>query len=84
MRVAATLAGGAALEGVHPLPARAQQKLSKAAVKYQTTPNGSKDCDDCLQFIPGKTANSEGACKVVEGSISAHGYCIAWVAKPGS
>ena len=29
-------------------------KLSRADVKYQDKPNAGKDCDDCIQFIPGK------------------------------
>ncbi|HTP48075.1 MAG TPA: high-potential iron-sulfur protein [Casimicrobiaceae bacterium] len=77
------LIGGAAL-GAQIQPAAAQTKLGKAAVKYQSTPSNGKDCDDCMQFVPGKTADAMGTCKVVEGSISPHGYCIAFVAKaPG-
>ena len=81
VKSAVMLVGGAALEGVRPSPATAQTKLSKAAVKYQTKPNGEKECDDCIQFVPGASADAMGTCKVVEGEISPHGYCIAFVAK---
>ena len=55
--------------------ALAQQKASKAAMKYQDKPNGSMKCSNCLQFEP------PASCKVVEGTISPEGYCIAWVKK---
>lgn len=60
----------------------AEGKLAKADVKYQDKPNAGKDCDDCLQFIPGKTAKANGTCKVVEGEVSPHGYCAAFTRKP--
>jgi hypothetical protein len=82
VKSAALVAGGAVLVGTNIRPAAAQQKLAQAAVKYQNTPNGSMECSNCMQFIPGKTADATGSCKVVEGSINPHGYCIAWVAKP--
>ena len=72
----AVLLTGAACGGVlvH-REARAQQKASKAAMKYQDHPNGEQKCSDCLQFVP------PNSCKVVEGDISPNGYCIAWVKK---
>ena len=57
-------------------------KLAKADVKYQDKPNAGKDCDDCLQFIPGATPTANGTCKVVEGVISPNGYCAAFTPKP--
>lgn len=62
--------------------ASAGAKLAKAAVKYQDKPSAGKDCDDCLQFIPGATPKAKGQCKVVEGVISPHGYCAAFTPKP--
>lgn len=61
-------------------PARAGQG-SKSQYKYQDKPNGSKKCSNCTFFFPGKTATAEGTCKIVQGSISPSGYCIAWSAK---
>ena len=57
-------------------------KLSKADVKYQDKPNAGKDCDDCIQFVPDVTRKAAGTCKVVEGAISTHGYCLAFTPKP--
>ena len=62
--------------------AHAQAKLAKDAVKYQAKPKDGKDCDDCLQFVPGKNAKAMGTCKIVEGPISPNGWCIAFAQKP--
>jgi hypothetical protein len=55
--------------------AAAQGKASKEAMKYQDHPDGDKKCSECMQFVP------PGSCKVVEGTISPNGYCIAFVKK---
>jgi High potential iron-sulfur protein len=75
-----------ALASVAPLVAAAVDeaqaaKASKATMQYRDTPNGKQDCSNCLQFIPGKTAKANGQCKVVAGSISPHGWCIAYAPK---
>jgi hypothetical protein len=57
-------------------------KLAKADVKYQDKPDAGNDCDDCLHFIPGANPKANGRCKVVDGAISPHGYCIAFNRKP--
>ncbi|HET8584564.1 MAG TPA: hypothetical protein VFM89_02395 [Casimicrobiaceae bacterium] len=44
-------------------------------MKYQDHPDGDKKCSECMQFVP------PGSCKVVEGTISPNGYCIAFVKK---
>ena len=57
-------------------------KLSKQAVQYTdagTSPG--KDCDDCTQFVPGASATDAGTCRIVEGTISPHGHCIAFTPK---
>ena len=62
----------------------AETKLAKSAVQYvDAGKDEGKDCDDCSQFIPGKTPNGTGTCKIVEGEISPHGHCIAFTPKPG-
>ena len=55
----------------------------RAAMKYQTTPNGDKSCSGCQQFVPGKTPADLGGCKIFAGDteVSPKGYCNAWVAK---
>ena len=81
--------GAALLAGVAIVPllgigrkAFADGKLTKESVKYQDKTKEGKDCDDCIQFIPGKAAKDTGTCKVVEGAISPHGYCLAFTPKP--
>ena len=52
----------------------ASTKLAKAAVQYTDAGNvAGKDCDDCSQFVPGKTAKATGTCKLVDGDIDPHG-----------
>ena len=61
--------------------ARAQAKASKEAMKYQDQPKDGQRCDSCMQFLPGPKAGANGTCKVVEGSISPNGWCIAYAKK---
>lgn len=56
-------------------------KVSKAAMHYQTAPNGGMQCSGCRFFTPGSDARSDGSCQIVEGAISPSGYCIAYAAK---
>lgn len=59
-------------------------KLAKSAVQYEdVAKNAAQDCDDCIHFIPGKTATTSGNCNIVEGEINPHGHCIAFTMKPG-
>ena len=60
------------------LSREAKAKSPKSAFKYVDHPVGGKQCSGCKLFIPGKTPSSNGGCKVVDGSISPKGYCIAW------
>jgi len=73
---AAWLTGATLAGAVVPIElVSAQQKVSKEAMKYQDKPNGDMRCDNCMQFI------APSSCKVVEGTISPNGYCLAWVKK---
>jgi hypothetical protein len=66
----------------------AEAKASKAAVHYQDQPKGMRMCQMCKFFISSGGGRSgmmgcpmgvgmmgAGACQVVEGRISAMGYC---------
>jgi hypothetical protein len=75
LKSALVLAGAACAGALTAESARAQQKVSKDAMKYQDKPNGDMKCSNCLQFEP------PASCKVVDGKISPDGYCIAWVKK---
>ena len=47
----------------------AQEKVSQADAKYQTTPKGDQRCDGCDNF------QAPNACKFVQGDISPNGWC---------
>jgi hypothetical protein len=71
-----------AFAAISQVAARADSsKASQESMHYQTTPNGSMQCSGCKFFNPGKDASSDGTCQVVDGTISPHGYCIAYSAK---
>jgi hypothetical protein len=55
--------------------AEAQQKVPKQMVQYQDSPKGGHQCSTCSNFV------APGSCKVVEGKISAHGWCSIWTPK---
>jgi hypothetical protein len=76
LRRVAGLTGVSLAGAVIPIElASAQQKVAKEAMKYQDKPNGDMRCDNCMQFV------APSSCKVVDGTISPNGYCIAWVKK---
>jgi len=66
--------------------AKADGKASKISVGYQDKPLGARndygklghvqECSNCASFIPGSSSKKNGACKVVKGSISPHGWCV--------
>lgn len=73
---------GAAVPTMSSLISQVQAaKASKGLMKYRNEPNGEEQCSNCMQFIPGKTPEANGECKVVEGSISPHGWCTAYAKK---
>jgi hypothetical protein len=84
LRAGMSAAGGLALALVMVRPVRAADaKLAKATVQYIDEGQArGQDCDDCVQFIPGKTAKAVGSCKIVEGDINPHGHCLAFSPKP--
>ena len=75
-RVTMIAAGGALLgtalaAGV----AGAASKLPQRTVNYQDKPRGRAQCDNCSQW------QSPAACKLVDGSISASGWCSVYAPK---
>jgi secreted PhoX family phosphatase len=77
LRGAGVAAGAGALlaAGLAAGPAAAQAKFSQSQAKYQPTPKGAQRCDSCAQFQPA------AACKVVQGQISASGWCLLYAHK---
>ncbi|HEY2977911.1 MAG TPA: high-potential iron-sulfur protein [Burkholderiaceae bacterium] len=59
----------------HPRDAAAA-KVQKEDVAYQDKPKAGKSCASCRQFSP--TAAGKGTCAVVEGEVSASGWCTAY------
>jgi hypothetical protein len=69
------IALGAAAAATAASQADAQQKISQADAKYQTTPKGNQRCDNCVNFQP------PNACKFVAGDISPSGWCQLYAPK---
>jgi hypothetical protein len=55
--------------------ARADALQSQVSVSYQPSPNDGQQCNGCKNFIPG---GATGTCKIVAGTISPNGYCVAF------
>ncbi len=79
MTAAAGLGGEAFAEG-HAGPQRlAQQaeKLAQNVVQYQKTPKDGAKCSSCVNF------EAPSSCKIVAGTISPEGWCVAYAPKSG-
>ena len=74
----AALSLGAATAAAMVTRAAAQQKLSQADAKYQTTPRGDQRCNGCANFQP------PNACRFVDGDISPNSWCQLFGPKPKS
>jgi len=74
--LAATALPGWTAPSIAPLPVdagllqeiRGRQKVSKASARYRDSPNGAQRCGGCVHF-------RGGTCEIVEGPISANGWC---------
>jgi hypothetical protein len=53
----------------------AQEKIDPKMVQYQTSPKDGNKCSLCVNFEP------PNACKIVSGTISPDGWCIAFAPK---
>lgn len=51
-------------------------KMSKTQAKYQDKPKGDQSCAMCMNFIA-----ATSTCKLVEGQVSADGWCMLWAKK---
>lgn len=76
--------GGVALAMIPVAAFAAKNDAMRTSMKYKGTPEGDKQCSNCLQFVPGKTANDLGGCKLFPGDteVAPKGYCVAWAKKP--
>jgi hypothetical protein len=55
----------------------AAAKMAQAAAAYQGSPKGGHQCDNCSLFQP------PAFCQLVEGNVSASGWCKFWAKKGG-
>ncbi len=62
----------------------AKNDAMRTAMKYKDTPEADKQCSGCMHFVPGKTPNDPGGCKLFPGDteVSSKGFCTAWAKKP--
>lgn len=73
VRGAACAAGAAGLVGA--ITQANAAKVSQKAVSYQPSPKGNQQCSNCNLFEP------PSACKSVDGTVAASGWCRIWVKK---
>jgi hypothetical protein len=50
-------------------------KVEQSVVQYQTSPKDGAMCSTCANFV------APNACKVVAGTISPNGWCVAYAPK---
>ncbi len=79
-RALLTAAATAGVSAVVGSQARAGS-IPQAAVHYQESPKDGHHCSLCKLFVPGPTADANGACKSVAGAINPNGWCVLFVAK---
>jgi hypothetical protein len=68
----AAVGGGILAAGARPSAAVAQDKIDPKMVQYQTTPKDGNKCSICVNF------EAPSSCKIVSGTISPDGWCIAF------
>ena len=68
-------AGLAVIGGVVATRVHAQEKIAQAQVQYQTQPKDGQKCSTCVNF------EAPNGCKIVAGTISPDGWCIAFAPK---
>ncbi len=59
----------------------AKNEAIRKSMQYKDTPEGDKQCSNCVQFVPSKNAkDTVGGCKIFPGDteVAEKGYCIAW------
>ena len=52
------------------------KKSTQASVRYQSKPKAEQKCGNCNNFV-----SASNTCKLVEGKISAEGWCSIWSKK---
>ena len=58
------------------------EKATRESLKYvDASPDASKLCKGCQQFVEPAAGAACGGCKIIKGPIAAPGYCTAFVPK---
>ena len=75
--------GGIAIAMIPLAAVAAKNDAMRTSMKYKDTPEGDKQCSNCTQFVPGKSATDLGGCKIFPGDteVAPKGYCVAWAKK---
>jgi hypothetical protein len=62
----------------------AKNDAMRTAMKYKGTPEGDKQCSNCMHFVAGKAPADLGGCKLFpnDTEVSPKGFCTAWAKKP--
>jgi hypothetical protein len=76
LKVGAYTLGAIGAMGLAGAQAQVAKKTAQKSVMYQATPKDGKQCSGCQHF------QAPNACRIVEGEISANGYCILFAKKP--
>ena len=71
----AAIGGVVAASGAIAQSKLAQDKIAQNLVQYQTTPKDGQKCSTCVNF------EAPNTCKIVAGTISPEGWCIAFAPK---
>jgi secreted PhoX family phosphatase len=72
----AAFAASAAAVGLMPIRAHAQaKKVAQSAAQYQSSPKNGQQCSTCSHF------QAPSSCELVDGSISASGWCALYTKK---
>lgn len=82
LRQALIVGAGLAVYGALPRRADAAPSIPKAKADYQNHPEAGHHCAGCCMFVPLGKGKGNGACAMVEGSISPHGWCRYWKGGP--
>jgi hypothetical protein len=56
-------------------------KATKSDFFYRDHPKEGKRCADCRLFVPDTNSEGKGACGLIDGVISADGWCMAYSPK---
>lgn len=69
--------GGLSLAMIPVVAMAAKNEGMRSSMKYKDSPEGDKQCSNCVQFV------EPNACKIFPGDneVSPKGYCVAWAQK---